>query len=499
MELLQKAVAEETRVRLAAGDGSTSVAELVPVRRSEGCVALGHGEKRYLRIVANAEKKKVLKVDMAGDRTGPWTEFRVTPDESTPGAINLFGVKSGYWLHVAKGDFSSLQEPEPLTVIPCGSSRGAEAQEDSTHEHGGEFGVLQVVGGGGKLPWPVKIDRKGGVVFLTTTSGKNVACGPKGKMHDHGGNGQWAQWVMEGAVKSGDGGVTFKNVGHERYLAFDDTGPTLADAPAHFERAAGSSEVHRAPEVNMKILSASDVAHFKEKGFLIMKGAVPPELIRNALRGINNLLGQPDCWVVDPNPLNSGQKSLKSGNIGMHIIKGAPLFWSALNVLLGEGNVTHRPGCQVALRFPQSPEAGFDVPDVKRGTRYHIDGMGQNRLCPFSVLCGVALSDQSKPNCGNLHVFPGSHLNGPLHEYYRSKIQDESQGESDDRKPDLGASTQVLLQPGDVVLAHQLLAHRVGVNTSEHIRYQIYFRVEHKDHARNKEKVIGNPWLEFAV
>merc|ERR1712129_290231 len=134
--------------------------------------------------------------------------------------------------------------------------------------------------------------------------------------------------------------MTFKNVGHNKYLAFNvDEGPSLADAPAHF---AGLPEVHRAPKVNMNILSASDVAHFKEKGFVIMKGAVPPELIRDGLRGISNLLGQPDIWRVDPNPLNAGQRSLKSGNIGMPILKGAPSFWSALNVLLGEGNVAHR-------------------------------------------------------------------------------------------------------------------------------------------------------------
>merc|ERR1712151_965134 len=125
--------------------------------------------------------------------------------------------------------------------------------------------------------------------------------------------------------------------------------------------------------------------------------------------------------------------------------------------------------------------------------------MGQNKLHPFTLLCGVALSDQQHPNMGNLHVFPSSHLYEPLQKYYQDLINDDNQNEGDNRKPNLGDSVQVLLSPGDVVIAHQLLAHRVGVNTSEHIRYQLYYRITHKDHAALKPYIIQNPWAEFAI
>jgi len=140
-----------------------------------------------------------------------------------------------------------------------------------------------------------------------------------------------------------------------------------------------------------------------------------------------------------------------------------------------------------------------EVEDKRPETRYHIDGMGKNKLCPFSLLCGVALSDQSRPEMGNLHVFPGSHLHEGLRRYYAEKIADESQTEDNDSKPPLGAATQVLLQPGDVVIAHQLLGHRVGINTSEAIRYQLYYRVAHQDHNAFKPRIIDDPWVEFAV
>jgi len=263
------------------------------------------------------------------------------------------------------------------------------------------------------------------------------------------------------------------------------------------------------PAVDHSVLSAADIAHFKEQGYIIIRDAVPQGLINEALRSINYQLGRPDCWQVDPDPLNAAQLQLKlPKDIGCAIFNQSPKFWSVVNTLLGEGKVGpwgnqghegQRQGQQVALRFPQPPSKGFNVPDVKPGTQYHIDGMGQNKLCPFSLLCGVAVSEQAHPNMGNLHVFPGSHLHEGLRGYYRDKIDDDSQGEDDQEKPDLGASVQVLLQPGDIVIAHQLLAHRVGVNTSAHIRYQLYYRVSSKDHAQLKDQIIDDPWVEFAI
>ena len=48
--------------------------------------------------------------------------------------------------------------------------------------------------------------------------------------------------------------------------------------------------------------------------------------------------------------------------------------------------------------------------------------------------------------------------------------------------PDLGAPLQLLLEPGDIVLAHPKLAHRGAPNYSSNIRYMIYFRLKHVMH-----------------
>jgi len=325
-------------------------------------------------------------------------------------------------------------------------------------------------------------------------------------VHDRGGAGKWAQWEVR---EESGGCLQLRNVGHGKYLAFDTKlRPTLADEPSQLllgEATAASHALPQSmPEVDLSVLSKDDLAQFKDLGYLIIRGAVPPELVRDALRSINHQLGKPGCWEVDSNPLNASQLALKlpRDGIGGQLISKSPIFWSAVNILLGVGNVdtgARNGASQVALRFPEPPADGYDRPDVRAGTRYHIDGMGQDKLCPFTLLCGVALSDQSRANSGNLNVFPGSHLNTDLHQYYRARIHDETQGEADQSKPDLGAATQVLLQPGDVVIAHQLLAHRIGRNTSEHIRYQLYYRLHRKDHAKFKERIVDDPWVEFAI
>merc|ERR1711907_423655 len=70
-------------------------------------------------------------------------------------------------------------------------------------------------------------------------------------------------------------------------------------------------------------------------GFIIMRDAVAPELVRDARRVINYHLGQPDSWEKDAG--GNGQLKLKNstcGQVGCDIVNRSPRFWSALNVLI---------------------------------------------------------------------------------------------------------------------------------------------------------------------
>lgn len=484
------AISAQSRVTLCCHTGQ-SIASLVPMDRSQGCVCFQVRPGGFLRITANGT------VDFNGGRNGPWTEIRLSSADGQ--GVRLQGVKSMRWLAVVAGEFVAVDEPTTLLPVLDNSGRHADGKLS-------EEGLLWLRLDAGQ-PCAFRVEKRGAHVLLMSDEG-NLACGPQGRLRRNGaGDGQWARWEME--VLSG--GTAFKNIGHSKYLARNADGVAhLVDKPDCFVLGSATNQafapatraLQELPPIDSGALSKEDVLHFRENGYVVLKGAVAPELVRDALRAINHQLGRPDCWVVDPNPLNAAQLSLKlpPHGVGGDVINKSPLFWSALNILLGHGNVAPwNKGQQVALRFPLDPSLGHDQADVAKRTRYHIDGMGQNKLCPFSLLCGVALSDQSQVNRGNLHVFPKSHLNKDLHRYYAERIDDDAQGESDEGKPDVGEPEQVLLEPGDVVIAHQLLAHRVGKNTSEHIRYQLYYRVEHKDHQHLRRSIVENPWVEYAI
>ena len=156
-------------------------------------------------------------------------------------------------------------------------------------------------------------------------------------------------------------------------------------------------------------------------------------------------------------------------------------------------------GAQIALRFPEIGEAREPL-----GTEWHTDGMRQGRLHPFTLLAGIALSNVPEPLCGNLTVFPGSHVllqsrltaGGKLHGYDNECYKPDNVW-GDGTLPDLGTPVQLLAARGDLVLAHPNLAHRGGLNFSPDIRYQVYFRIKHKRLDDLQEQCSSDLWADL--
>ena len=179
--------------------------------------------------------------------------------------------------------------------------------------------------------------------------------------------------------------------------------------------------------------------------------------------------------------------------------------WTYAQRLLGRGKVQRVRGAQIALRAPTTKArtrttGGTAGPSTLPPTQWHIDGMGKGKHSPFSILMGVTLSPVVAPNSGNFCVFPGSHTE--LLPLLREQVEAGSalfSNEGDQSKPQFHNGVQVLAMPGDVVLAHQKLAHRGGPNDSSAIRYQVYFRLTHKDHASLLDSgvLLDDLWVEF--
>jgi hypothetical protein len=246
-------------------------------------------------------------------------------------------------------------------------------------------------------------------------------------------------------------------------------------------------------------LSRSQRQAFMRNGFLLLRDAVPMRLVNAARRRVNHELGVPgrmiDGGVEGAAKLAGNTSNSEEVRRLFHHSDVAKY----VDALLGAGNVEPPSGAQIALRFPELGD-----PRDPLGSEWHTDGMRQGKLHPFTLLVGVALSDATEPLAGNLTVFPESHrtlqrlltADGKLRGYSDECFKADSVwGEG--TLPDMGTPVQLLMGKGDVVLAHPNLAHRGGLNFSPDIRYQIYFRIKHKQFDARLSDSTNDLWADL--
>ncbi|KAL3668068.1 hypothetical protein V7S43_006933 [Phytophthora oleae] len=247
------------------------------------------------------------------------------------------------------------------------------------------------------------------------------------------------------------------------------------------------------------ILSESQRRSFKQNGYLQIRGAVPLPLANAALRRINYDLGIPGNMIdggVEGAIKLAGNTSNSDAILDLYYLSDVCKYVEAL---VGVDQVVPPQGAQIALRFPELGE-----PRGPLGTEWHTDGMRQGRLHPFTLLAGICLSNVPEPLCGNLTVFPGSHVSlqsrltadGKLHGHDDECYKADSVW-GDGTLPDLGTPVQLLATRGDLVLAHPNLAHRGGLNFSPDIRYQVYFRIKHKQLDDLQDQCITDLWADL--
>jgi ectoine hydroxylase-related dioxygenase (phytanoyl-CoA dioxygenase family) len=93
----------------------------------------------------------------------------------------------------------------------------------------------------------------------------------------------------------------------------------------------------------------------------------------------------------------------------------------------------------------------------------------------------VLLSDQPTENMGNLWVWPGTHLTDQA--FFGEHGPDALLGCGGYPPIALPTPEQVRGRAGDLLLAHYLLGHNIGGNTSDTVRRAAYFRVKRVGHA----------------
>ncbi len=244
----------------------------------------------------------------------------------------------------------------------------------------------------------------------------------------------------------------------------------------------------------MARLSGDDLARFARTGYLVVPGVVSEALLAAADDEVHGL-------VVSTSP--------QQGDGGP-----GPNLWFP--------PVSRLPRCDDALRLsgaldvadelvaPAHLDHAFDHIQVATTVpRYehvpggpHIDGHGHGLERPFSftLLAGIFLSDQRRPASGNLWVWPGSHLDHQRLFRERGTRALESNGGHAtllDPPMSLGRPVEVLGGRGDLLLAHFLLGHNKGGNTSSEVRRTIYYRLAVPGHAAQWDATFVDAWHEY--
>lgn len=243
-------------------------------------------------------------------------------------------------------------------------------------------------------------------------------------------------------------------------------------------------------------LTPSQKTELHDNGFLLLPGAVAPELVNRALQTINYKLGE---GISPENLAIYKAQSFFPEMQGEKIITdlfNASSVRPTLQALLGENNVPETTGGQLALRFPREPgtEPKPAGPHID-GIYSPNNGVPKGSLRSFTALVGVFLTDINADYAGNLSVWPGSHRK--MEAYFRENGIDALLNEGRTPTLDYGEPLQIQAKAGDAIIAHYQLLHGVTMNIAPMPRFATFFRVTHPLHRENRMKCLTNLWLEW--
>ncbi len=219
------------------------------------------------------------------------------------------------------------------------------------------------------------------------------------------------------------------------------------------------------------MISSEERRRFRTDGYLVGRGLVPPHTVDEINAEIDRLEARDPppadsvgihFWFRPPHQLPVADRALRTTGL-----------LEFAHQLTAPRRLSHAYGhIQVAITVP---------PWRHTPGGPHLDGYHDPaRPHPFTMLIGIALTPQRRPNAGNLWVWPGSHLT--LAAMFRERgplVLLETGGHPTELEVpvELGEPIPLLLDVGDVVFAHYLLGHNSGGNEDGRTRRSVYYRL----------------------
>ena len=127
-----------------------------------------------------------------------------------------------------------------------------------------------------------------------------------------------------------------------------------------------------------------------------------------------------------------------------------------------------------------------------------LDSCGTINLPQFNILCGIALSKQQIPFCGQFTFWPSTHydIQKILISIGYDQFWEKNNRPKNRDKWQHIKYVQCNVDIGDIILCHPFVCHKGGINYSMNTRYNIYYRIQHKNfHQMTDQQRIENLWF----
>jgi hypothetical protein len=240
----------------------------------------------------------------------------------------------------------------------------------------------------------------------------------------------------------------------------------------------------------------ADLRRFGRDGYLLVRGVVPEQLLVAADTEIDGLIAEtaPDDGTASEPGQHAWFPPRRRLPRCEDVLRLSPLIDMARE-LVAPSTIDHAfDHIQVATTVPGWPHTPGGP---------HIDGHGPGQEPPhsFTMLAAVLLTDQRRPQSGNLWIWPGSHLEHQrLFRERGSRVLQQTGGHAAllDPTVELRSPVELLGGRGDALLAHFLLGHNKGGNTASGTRRTIYYRLAVPGHAERWESTFVDAWTEYA-
>jgi ectoine hydroxylase-related dioxygenase (phytanoyl-CoA dioxygenase family) len=238
------------------------------------------------------------------------------------------------------------------------------------------------------------------------------------------------------------------------------------------------------------VLDRQQKQAFAEQGYVVVPQLISRPLIDAARQEI-------ECRVArEPPP---------AGHPGPHAyFLKEPLPESLRDLLFGSPAIRAAESLIEPGKFeaPDHVQISLNIPPFEhRPGGPHIDGISppdpDGRPGTFTMLAGIFLTDQPRENMGNLWVWPGSHRSAAA--YFRERGPEALNSSAPYPPVDLAEPRQVVGRAGDLLLAHYMLGHNIGGNTSDVTREVVYFRLRREGHREQWRDCVRDPLLEFGT